>query len=602
MGRAEGILVVSSNQRKAYPVVESVSKMGLRVVAAFYAWRASVFSKHIRKRYFIANPYVDERGYLAHIRSILHQNNIVMIIPVGFIDSVILAKHRRLLPRSVILPIPSYAALRKASDKVELAKLCEEIGAKYPKTSRLSKTISSRSQKTLALPLVVKGGSDASTPKYAFTMDQLRERTERAGGGRILQEFIAGGGAGYFAVSVNGEILVEYGHSRIIEEKPSGGPSLVACINWDPEIFKLGRKVVRHLAWTGALMVEFKKDYETGEYYVLEINPKLWGSLDLAVSKKIDFPRYIVETFLYGRKPDISRESLNFQGGCFAWVLSGMNYLKENPMIWFRILKYYLKNGAFSSDIHLGDPVELTYSLVTRVFNSMLRGYGSEHIKETWIISLRSLAKIVSTELFKAIIFDLDGTMVNLEVDWINVRKELRESELIEPWDSIMVTLYKCRRSMHKFETTSKIAEKYEDEAIDKIKPDQDLKRLLDRLRSYGIKLAIASKQTSHTVNSALKRLGISDNFETVVGRDYSMNRKEQLIKALRTMKVSPSSAVFVEDTVTDAASAAKLNLACIGVSRNPYRFQQLVELGVPVFARIHDCIRFVLRMKERDK
>jgi beta-phosphoglucomutase-like phosphatase (HAD superfamily)/predicted ATP-grasp superfamily ATP-dependent carboligase len=603
MDTAKGVLVVSANQRKAYPVIESVSRMGLRVIAAFYAWRSPVFSRHIRKRYFIASPYTDEECYLSHVRSIVCQNNIVMIIPVGFVDSVVLARHRKLLPQNIVLPIPSYEALMKASDKVELVKLCKDIGAMYPRTLSLAKTTPGGTSKSLGLPLVVKGGSDASTPQYAFTMKQLKEKTEDRGDGKILQEFIAGGGAGYFAISQNGEILAEYGHSRIIEEKPSGGPSLVACINSDPEIFKLGRKVVKHLSWTGALMVEFKRDYETGEYYVLEINPKLWGSLDLAVCKKIDFPRYMVETFLYGKKPEISREALNFRGGCFAWVLSGMNYLKENPVVWFRILKYYLKNGVFSGDIHLGDPAELTYSLVTRVFNSMFRGYGSEHLKKNWVRSLRSLADSIGTKSIGAIVFDFDGTIVNLEVDWSKVKEELVRRKLTEPWESIMVSLYKTRHtSLSRFKATSKIAEKYENKALEKIKPNKGLRELFSGLRNLEIKLAVVSKQTSGTVALALKRLGIHERFEIVVGREYSMSRKEQLVAALESMKALPSTSIFVEDTVTDATSAAKLHLAPIGVSRNPYRFQQLVELGVPTFTKIDDCINFILRMKRRDQ
>jgi len=595
------VLVVSANLRKAYPVIESVSKMGLAVIAAFYVWRSSVFSKHIHRRYLISDPYTDEHGYVSHIRSITHQHRVAMIIPVGFIDSVLLAKHRKLLPRNIVVPIPSYEAIMMASDKVELVRLCKEIGVKYPRTLSLTKGSLSDALRSLGLPLVVKGGSDASTPQYAFTTEQLKEMTENGKGGKILQEFISGGGAGYFALVKNGEIIAEYAHNRIIEEKPSGGPSLVACISKDPEIFRLGRKIIKQLSWTGALMVEFKRDYETGEYYILEINPKLWGSLDLAVCKRIDFPRYIVETFLYDKKPDFSREAKYFLGGCFAWILSGMNYLKENPMVWFRILKHYFRNGAFSSDMHLGDPTELAYSFFTRIFNSMFRGYGSEHLKENWLKNLKKIANSIKSQGIGAIVFDFDGTIVNLKVDWNKVRKELVKRKLIRSWESIMVSLYQARQSdSRRYKTISSLAEKYENEALEKIEAKSSLKELFSRLLKLGVKMAVVSKQTSQTVVSALKKLGIHENFGTVVGREYSMSRKEQLARTLEDMKVSPGLALMVEDTVTDATSAARLHMTPVGITRNPYRFQQFVELGVPTFSSIDDCIKSILVTKER--
>ena len=42
----DSILIVSSNFRKAYPIVKSISKMGFRTITAFYTWRSTVFSKY----------------------------------------------------------------------------------------------------------------------------------------------------------------------------------------------------------------------------------------------------------------------------------------------------------------------------------------------------------------------------------------------------------------------------------------------------------------------------------------------------------------------------------------------------------------------------
>jgi len=42
-------------------------------------------------------------------------------------------------------------------------------------------------------------------------------------------------------------------------------------------------------------MVEFKEDTRSGRTYLMEVNPRLWGSLQLAIDAGVDFPWYLVE-------------------------------------------------------------------------------------------------------------------------------------------------------------------------------------------------------------------------------------------------------------------------------------------------------------------
>jgi predicted ATP-grasp superfamily ATP-dependent carboligase len=45
-------------------------------------------------------------------------------------------------------------------------------------------------------------------------------------------------------------------------------------------------------------MIEFKQDARTGEYVLMEINARLWGSLQLAIDAGVDFPSALVEMTL----------------------------------------------------------------------------------------------------------------------------------------------------------------------------------------------------------------------------------------------------------------------------------------------------------------
>ncbi|HDO20178.1 MAG TPA: ATP-grasp domain-containing protein [Candidatus Bathyarchaeota archaeon] len=596
MNNKKYILVVSANFRKAYPIIKSVAKMKFKVIAAFYNWRSPIFSRYVNKRHIIANPYTDKYKYICQILSIVHLYKPVMIIPVGFIDNIILARYKSLIPDDTIIPIPEYNTIIAASDKFKLIELCERIGVKCPKTLRPTENTLGKILEKIGLPLVVKGTSDASSPQYAFTVEQLEKiMKNRNKENLILQEFIAGVGCGYFVLAKDGHALVEYTHTRVIEAKPSGGPSIVARIDNNPKIMKIGRKIVEKLKWTGVLMAEFKKDYETGEHYLIELNPKFWGSLELAVSKGIDFPKYLIEAFLYNRVP---RSKIS-ENGYFAWILAGLHYLKSNPKVWFKILKYGLRNGTFSSDIHFTDPTELTYSLTTRLINLILGEYGTPYPKDQYASNINALAKTIISRNIKSIIFDLDGTIINLKIDWGRVKKDLLEQGLITPWSSIMVKLYQLRqRNLNGYYKLSSIIEAYEAEALKEIKYNSEIQRQFSKLRSLGFKLAVVSKQTKNIITSALQKLGIQKYFEAVIGREYSMSRREQAIMAIKMLRTPYNSTILAGDTINDAASAAKLSITPVGISANTYRLQQFTELGIPCFSKIESFIQFILKLK----
>jgi predicted ATP-grasp superfamily ATP-dependent carboligase len=42
-------------------------------------------------------------------------------------------------------------------------------------------------------------------------------------------------------------------------------------------------------------MIEFKQDAQSGEYVLMEINARLWGSVQLAVDAGVDFPAALVD-------------------------------------------------------------------------------------------------------------------------------------------------------------------------------------------------------------------------------------------------------------------------------------------------------------------
>jgi hypothetical protein len=101
-------------------------------------------------------------------------------------------------------------------------------------------------------------------------------------------------------------------------------------------------------------MVEFRRDSRVGDYKLMEINPKFWGSLDLALAAGADFPGDLCQMAL-GRTLSFSdqyQRNLRYQ-----WPLSGhgeLFHLWTRPQSIFEVALDLLNPGV-KSNIWLSD-------------------------------------------------------------------------------------------------------------------------------------------------------------------------------------------------------------------------------------------------------
>lgn len=601
-------LIVSANQQKAYPILKSLKKMKYRNIAAFYLWRSPVLSRYVNRRYFITSPYENEQTYLTQVSYLIDKFDPI-VIPVGFIDTLLLAKHRKSLPSKGVILAPKLQAIKKAANKTTLDRVCHTAGVQHPTTIPITKASWKTVLNTLGLPLVVKGPSDDARPQYVFHASELQKIVTSRTGPLIAQQFVPGSGTGYFTVAQNGHILAEYAHRRVVETKPSGGPSLVAYHSQDSVVYDFGRKITAALNWSGVLMVEFRKHEESGDYYLIEINPKFWGSLELATAWGLDFPQYLLHSQEYEWTKAIGPSDypiFHKRGtqGYFSWLLPGFStFFRTNPKIWLRML-WHTFNRYHRTDVHLRDPPELLYSIISRFINALLPtgGQSKKNLEHQYKENIRFLFNHLQQEPIQALLFDLDGTLATLKINWVKVRQMLLLQGLLDPQeDSVMVALYRAQqRDSEHYRKMSTIVETYEEKAAARLSRSKAIVKGIKTLRQFNIKLAIVSKQTERNIQNAINRLGLDGLFDMVIGRDQGMQREHQASIALKTLQVPATRTIFVGDTVGDAVSAAKLFMTPIAVTGNPYRFQQFIELGIPSFRKVTDFFRLTQKRYQK--
>jgi hypothetical protein len=89
----------------------------------------------------------------------------------------------------------------------------------------------------------------------------------------------------------NSRVKAAFVHRRLREYPITGGPSTLRESVSRPEILELGLSLLKALDWFGVAMVEFKMDPRDDTPKLMEVNPRFWGSLQLAISSGVHFIR-----------------------------------------------------------------------------------------------------------------------------------------------------------------------------------------------------------------------------------------------------------------------------------------------------------------------
>lgn len=294
--------VADAGGRHTLAVVRSLGRRCIKVdTGSSSPQQLCAFSKYTHQAFLYPDPTSEPEEFVQFVLYIFRKKKYDALIPVGYNSNVTLSRYRRTLEPAVKVPIAGYAQLQIAAHKDETLLLAEKLGIPMPKTAFLHK-INVHKLGELKYPLVVKGimgsgrtycvSSSGELIKRFSLLSKLEEKPP------LVQEYIRGDGYGLFALFNRGEPRAIFMHKRIREYPITsdfsfsfiGGGSTVAESVYERRLKEYGLKILRALNWHGVAMVEFKRDREDNEFKLMEINPKFWGSLDLAIASGIDFP------------------------------------------------------------------------------------------------------------------------------------------------------------------------------------------------------------------------------------------------------------------------------------------------------------------------
>jgi protein-tyrosine-phosphatase/predicted ATP-grasp superfamily ATP-dependent carboligase len=280
-----------------------------------------------------------DTGWIKSFRKILDNERFNLVIPCDDPSTVPLQKHKADLKSHTNLYLLDDQTFATTYNKHNMHELASNLGipvARGTIIESLSDSIKSISD--FQLPLVLKPVSsfrlDTITihrheVRKAFTKEELDRylRDMLRFGPIIMQEHFSGFGAGVEVLAQQGEILTAFQHIRVHEPIHGGGGPYRRSILIDEELYNATEMLMQAIKYTGVAMVEFKIDPQNKRWIFLEINARFWGSLPLAVASGIDFPWYLYEMLVNGRR-DFNRE---YRKGLYCRNLVGdIEWFRDN--------------------------------------------------------------------------------------------------------------------------------------------------------------------------------------------------------------------------------------------------------------------------------
>ena len=315
------ILLLDGETNAAVACVRSLAKAGHEVtVGCANQW---VWCKAARSRFAYANfkypdPLVEPEQFIDAIISQIDRclQRPIFLLPATEPTMLVVSRAReRLQGAGSIMVVPPHAELVTVCSKQEMTTLASSLGIRTPHTICIEgPQVACEIARDLQYPVVVKCESSQQIlpdnhvvitpkPRYARNPAEFLEAHRQLNGacGPILvQEFIHGRGVGYNTLMCHGELRAEFAHLRIREANPSGsGSSLRIGIAVPAAVREAGLLLLRELKWQGVAMVEFRVQQD-GTPVFLEVNPRFWNSLALAVYSGIDFPALLAAMAEHG--------------------------------------------------------------------------------------------------------------------------------------------------------------------------------------------------------------------------------------------------------------------------------------------------------------
>jgi predicted ATP-grasp superfamily ATP-dependent carboligase len=337
------VLILDGNENHAVAATRSLGAAGHEVfVGSDASWSKAGWSRFARGSFQYPPPQEAASDFVDRIIVEVEKHSGALVLPMTERSTLPISEAReKILAAGGQLALANHEVVQTAFDKSRTTQIAKSLDVAIPRTTAISNKLEAdRFAESGYFPVVLKPRSSeeatadgrilsTGAPRYARdrieflnAFDEMMTRCSAL----LVQEFVEGQGAGYFALMRHGELRAEFAHRRIRDVRPTGSGSAVReSVRPDFLVKEAALKILKELKWHGVAMVEFRVRTD-GTPVFLEVNGRFWNSLALAVYAGVDFPAMLAAMSENG---DVTRASSYRENVRCRWFLGDFRHLLE---------------------------------------------------------------------------------------------------------------------------------------------------------------------------------------------------------------------------------------------------------------------------------
>lgn len=389
------VIITNAKNRICYAAVRSLGSRGIEVYAADSNPSAMTFySKYAHGHFTYSSPFAHPDEFIKEMVSQAQSRSCKVIIPV-YEETYLFAKYRDRIPGDIHMVLPSYDNILTVHNKDRLYDVARNIGVRVPRSYRLSEIDQNpRLIENLIFPVLIKPcqGGGAWGVRKIESVQELRRvlndydlpaslPLERF----VVQEFITGEVVCCAMLFNKGDFRAVHSYRQIRETPITGGTATYRESIRHEQVIDNLRNLLTHLKWHGLCQADFIVDKQTGVAYLIDVNPRLYGSLLLSIKSGIDFPYLLYQMATQG---DVEIYN-DFETGIRSrWIFGDIKCFYEN-LISNKLDMKSIKNFLRREELEYFDELDLhdvkpfvmwIYNHMNCLIKSRLFGHKSQDV------------------------------------------------------------------------------------------------------------------------------------------------------------------------------------------------------------------------------
>jgi predicted ATP-grasp superfamily ATP-dependent carboligase len=376
------VLITYGWVRSSYAALRNLSNHGVFVVVADSNKFGMCQSSNLPKaKYRYTSHYKDEVRFIDDIKTICTQEKIDFILP-SHNETEIIAKYRKTLGESLCSLVPEYKHCSLFNNKEKAYSFAESIGIPVPKRYRYKCPDDLIEILKNDGPFVIKlltGNSSkgvfyANNNKQAVTIvsDLIKKYQLKQSRYPQVEKTVSGQGWGCSVLYWQGKPIADFTHRRLREKISTGGTSTLREKAVHEGIRKATHSIFSEIGWHGLAMCEFKVCPETGKFWFIEVNPRLWGSISLSIESGVEFPYLSFLCASQGPSNAFSLVSEKVSTHKARWLLgdSVMVVRKISELKFADAISILTEKSNSTDDFHWDDPMAFVGQVSSYITNA----------------------------------------------------------------------------------------------------------------------------------------------------------------------------------------------------------------------------------------